>query len=55
MVFADDLVLVTEDASHMTIALHECQKLFKSKGLKVNAGKCGSERKEEHEGCDRYT
>ena len=44
MVFADDLVLVTEDASHMTIALHECQKLSKNKGLKVNAGKCGSMR-----------
>ena len=44
MAFADDLVLVTEDASHMTIALYECEQYFKQKGLKVNSGKCGSMR-----------
>ena len=42
MTFAHDLVLVTEHASHMSIALYECQKFFKQKGLKVNARKCSS-------------
>ena len=37
-------MLVTEDASHMTIALYECELYFKQKGLPVNSGKCGSMR-----------
>ena len=42
MAFADDLVLISEHSSHMTIAIKECQKYFEQKGLNVNAGKCGS-------------
>ena len=29
MAFADNLVLLTEDASHMIIALYECEMYFK--------------------------
>ena len=44
MEFADNLVLITEDACHMTIALYECEMYFKQKGLKVNLGRCDSRR-----------
>ena len=44
MAFADDLVLVTEHASRMSIALYEYQMFFKEKRLRANAGKCGSMR-----------
>ena len=42
MAFADDLVLVTEEVSHMNIALHECGRFFNQKGLRVNFNKCAS-------------
>ena len=42
MAFAHDLVLVMEDLSYDN-SLDECLKFF-NKGLKVNAGKCGSMR-----------
>ena len=42
MAFADDLIVVTEDPSHMLIAIKECQRFLDQKGLKVNADKCGS-------------
>ena len=29
-------------SSHMLIAIKECQRFLDQKGLKVNAGKCGS-------------
>ena len=31
MAFADDLVLISEHSSHMTIAINECQKYFEQK------------------------
>jgi len=40
MAFADDLVILTESATDMTILLERCRQFFNSKGLKVNAGKC---------------
>lgn len=42
VVFPDDLVLVMEGASHMTITLYECEIYFKQKELPINSGKCGS-------------
>lgn len=44
VVFPDDLVLVMEGASHMTITLYECEIYFKQKELPINSGKCGSMR-----------
>ena len=44
MAFADNLVLLTEDACHKTIALYECEMYYKQKGLKVNSRKCDSRR-----------
>ena len=42
MTFPDDLVLVTKEASHINIALHECGRFFDQKGLRVNVKKCNS-------------
>lgn len=44
VVFPDDLVLVMEGTSHMTITLYECEIYFKQKELPINSGKCGSMR-----------
>ena len=42
MTFADDLVLLTKNSSHMLIAIKECQRFLDQKRLKVNADKSGS-------------
>ena len=42
MAFADDLVLLTKNSSHMLIAIKERQRFLDQKRFKVNADKCGS-------------
>lgn len=42
MAFTDELVLITEHSSHMTLAIKKCQKFLNLKGLSINVGKCGS-------------
>ena len=42
MVFANDLVLITEEKIDVQILLKRCKELFYGKGLIANAGKCAS-------------
>ena len=42
MAFADDLVIASEESTHMEILLKVYKEFFEEKSLKVNAKKCGS-------------
>ena len=42
MAFIDELVLITEHSSHMTLPIKKYQKFLNLKGLSINVGKCGS-------------
>ena len=42
MAFADDLVLISENKTHMKILIEESKEFFDMKGLQANAGKCAS-------------
>ena len=42
MALAENLVFVTEEASHINIGLHECGRFFDQNDLRVNFKKCAS-------------